>query len=251
LKTLVVAHGDVAPSDREQLSGADMVIAADGGALALEGWGVRPNVVVGDFDSLGLERANAYRDGGATDARYPVAKDQSDLEIAMRFALETGAEDIVLLGILGGERLDHALVNAMLLADPAYRGRGVRAVFGGTMPAATLYARREFIDNNPHTVQALTNAIVRALLWLPHHSTEEVLQVVPEEYLMGNRAVYAASFERLRDTYSKDGRIPKKGVENAYQVLLAHNSAVRRAPVVWINQTYTNAFVEKALARYR
>ena len=132
MKTLVVAHGDVAPSDREQLSGADMVIAADGGAIALEGWGVRPNVVVGDFDSLGLERANAYRDGGATVARYPVAKDQSDLEIAMRFALESGAEDIVLLGILGGERLDHALVNAMLLADPAYRGRGVRAVFGGT-----------------------------------------------------------------------------------------------------------------------
>jgi NitT/TauT family transport system substrate-binding protein len=129
--------------------------------------------------------------------------------------------------------------------------KGVRAVFGGTMPAATLYARRDFIENNPRTVQALTNAIVRALLWLPHHSTEEVLQVVPEEYLMGNRAVYAASFERLRDTYSKDGRIPKKGVENAYQVLLAHNSAVRRAPVVWINQTYTNAFVEKALARYR
>jgi thiamine pyrophosphokinase len=132
LKTLVVAHGDVAPSDREQLSDADVVIAADGGALALESWGVRPNVVVGDFDSLGLDRANAYKDGGATVARYPVAKDQSDLELAMRFALESGAEDIVLLGILGGERLDHALVNAMLLADPAYRGRGVRAVFGGT-----------------------------------------------------------------------------------------------------------------------
>jgi thiamine pyrophosphokinase len=128
----VVAHGDLVPSDREQLSGADMVIAADGGALALEGWGIRPNVVVGDFDSLGLERAMAYRDGGATVARYPVAKDQSDLEIAMRFALESGAEDIVLIGILGGARLDHALVNAMLLADPAYRGRGVRAVFGGT-----------------------------------------------------------------------------------------------------------------------
>jgi thiamine pyrophosphokinase len=132
LKTLVVAHGDVAPSDRDQLSGADVVIAADGGALALEGWGVKPNVLVGDFDSLGLDRATAYKEGGATVARYPFAKDQSDLEIAMRFALETGADEIVLLGILGGERLDHALVNAMLLADPAYRGRGVRAVFGGT-----------------------------------------------------------------------------------------------------------------------
>ena len=59
------------------------------------------------------------------------------------------------------------------------------------------------------------------------------------------------SFERLRNTYSRDGLIPKKGVENSYKVLLAHNAAVRRAPVVWINQTYTNAFVEKALQKFR
>ena len=129
--------------------------------------------------------------------------------------------------------------------------KGVREVFGGSMPAATLYSRIDFIEKNPNTIQALTNAMVRALLWLQHHSTEDVLHVVPEEYLMGDRAVYASAFERLRGTYSKDGLIPKKGVENSYKVLLAHNGAVRRAPVVWINQTYTNAFVEKALQKYR
>ncbi|HXF16422.1 MAG TPA: ABC transporter substrate-binding protein, partial [Burkholderiales bacterium] len=96
-----------------------------------------------------------------------------------------------------------------------------------------------------------TNAIVRALLWLQHHTTEDVLNAVPPEYLLGDRALYAASFERLRATYSKDGMIPKKGVDNSYKVLLAHNPAVRRAPVVWINQTYTNTFVEKALQQYR
>ena len=129
--------------------------------------------------------------------------------------------------------------------------KGVRDVFGGSMPAATLYARADFIEQNPHTVQALTNAIVRALLWLQNSTTEDVLNTVPPEYLLGDKALYAASFERLRPTYSKDGVIPKKGVDNSYQVLLAHNAAVRRAPVVWINQTYTNAFVEKALQKYR
>jgi len=64
--------------------------------------------------------------------QFPVAKDQSDLEIAMRYAVDSRARDIVLLGILGGARIDHALTNAMLLADPAYRGRNVRAVYGGT-----------------------------------------------------------------------------------------------------------------------
>jgi NitT/TauT family transport system substrate-binding protein len=129
--------------------------------------------------------------------------------------------------------------------------KGVRDVFGGSMPAATLYARTDFIEQNPKTVQALTNAIVRALLWLQNSTTEDVLNAVPSEYLLGDRALYAAAFERLRPTYSKDGMIPKKGVDNSYKVLLAHNNAVRRAPVVWINQTYTNAFVEKALQKYK
>ena len=129
--------------------------------------------------------------------------------------------------------------------------KGVRDVFGGSMPAATLYARLDFIEQNPNTVQALTNAIVRALLWLQKSTTEDVLNAVPPEYLLGDRALYAASFERLRPTYSKDGMIPRKGVDNSYKVLLAHNTAVRRAPVVWINQTYTNTFVEKALHQYR
>jgi thiamine pyrophosphokinase len=128
----VVAHGDVAPSDREIARGADLIVAADGGALALERWGLTPHILVGDFDSLGTERLPGYRERGTTVVQCPVAKDQSDLEIAMRYALEGRADEVVLLGILGGERVDHALTNAMLIADPAYRGRGVRAVFGGT-----------------------------------------------------------------------------------------------------------------------
>ncbi len=128
--------------------------------------------------------------------------------------------------------------------------KGVRDVFGGSMPAATLYSRIDYIERNPQTIQALTNAMVRALLWLRRSTIEDVLKTVPEEYLLGDKALYAASFERLRSTYSKDGLIPKKGVDRSYKVLLEHNSAVRRAPVVWINQTYTNAFVEEALRKY-
>ena len=128
----MVAHGDVAPSDREIAATADLVVAADGGALALERWGLTPNTLVGDFDSLGIERAAAYRERGVNVVQFPVAKDQSDLEIAMRYAVDSRANEIVLLGILGGARIDHALTNAMLLADPAYRGRNVRAVYGGT-----------------------------------------------------------------------------------------------------------------------
>lgn len=136
MKAVVVAHGDVYPSDRDELAGADLVIAADGGALALEKWGVVPRLIVGDLDSLGRDRAAKLGEKGATVIPFPAAKDESDLELAMRYAIESRAEDIVVLGLFAGERLDHALANAMLLADPTYRGRGVRALYGGTQVRA-------------------------------------------------------------------------------------------------------------------
>lgn len=128
---------------------------------------------------------------------------------------------------------------------------GTKAIFGGTLPAATLYAKRAFIEAHPETVQALTNAMVRALLWLRDASTEDVLNTVPPEYLLGDKALYTAAFEKVRSAYSKDGRFSKKGVQSSYEVLFQHNGAVRRASVLWLNETYTNDFVERALRTVR
>lgn len=141
MRTVVVAHGDVDAADRDLVAGAEMVIAADGGALALERWGITPNLVVGDFDSLGRDRAAALGAQGATVVPFPAEKAESDLELAMRFAFESGADDIVILGAFGG-RLDHALANVLLLADPAYRGWSVRAVQGRTQVRAVHGGKR-------------------------------------------------------------------------------------------------------------
>lgn len=127
---------------------------------------------------------------------------------------------------------------------------GVRSVFGGPLPAATLYAKAAYIQQNPGTVQALTNAMVRALKWLQQATPDEVADTVPPEYLLGDRALYLTAYRKLRNTYSKDGRIPKALVKNSYETLLQHNTAVRRAPVLWLEQTHTNAFVERALKQY-
>jgi thiamine pyrophosphokinase len=131
LKAVVVAHGEVLTRDRDALADAAMVIAADGGSLTLERWGVVPDLLVGDLDSVSKEMAADLGRRGARIIPFPPAKDQSDLELAMRYALESGADDIVILGAFGG-RLDHALANVLLLADPAYRGVGIRAIQGET-----------------------------------------------------------------------------------------------------------------------
>ena len=132
MKAVVVAHGDVDPHDRDELEGADLIVAADGGTLALEQWNVAPHAIVGDLDSLGMERALEYGARGVTVVPFATDKDESDLELAIAFAIERKADDIVLLGVFGGARFDHELANTLLLAADPYRGLRLRAVHGGT-----------------------------------------------------------------------------------------------------------------------
>jgi thiamine pyrophosphokinase len=130
LNAVVIAHGDVDPDDRAHLEGAELVVAADGGTLALERWGVVPHAIVGDLDSLGLERARAYEARGVVVVPYSPEKDESDLELAIAHAIRAKADDILLLGILGGARFDHEIANTLLIAADSYRGRKLRAVRG-------------------------------------------------------------------------------------------------------------------------
>jgi thiamine pyrophosphokinase len=130
MKAVVIAHGDVDPRDRAHLEGADLIVAADGGMLALEGWNFVPHAIVGDLDSLGVERAAEFAARGVTVVPYSPEKDESDLELAIAYATTANADDIVLLGILGGARFDHELANTLLIAAEEYRGRRLRAVHG-------------------------------------------------------------------------------------------------------------------------
>jgi len=126
----VIAHGDVDPRDRAQLDGAELIVAADGGTLALERWNFVPHAIVGDLDSLGVDRAAEYAGQGVTVVPYSAEKDESDLELAIAYATTAKADDIVLLGILGGARFDHEIANTLLIAADAYRGRRLRAIRG-------------------------------------------------------------------------------------------------------------------------
>lgn len=161
-----------------------------------------------------------------------------------------GKATLYYLPLTLAERLGYFVDEGLNVEIHDYLDAQAGQSFGGSMPAATLYSRIDYIERNPQTIQDLTNAIARAALWLRRSTIEDVLKTVPEECLLGDNALYAASSERLRSIYSKDGLIPRKGLDRSCKVLLEHNPAVRRAPVIWIKQTYTNAFLEKPLRRY-
>src|SRR5438105_2389247 len=67
MRAVVVAHGDVLPSDRAVIGAQDYVVAADGGAFALERWKLLPHLIVGDMDSLG--DAGVVRDAPSRERR--------------------------------------------------------------------------------------------------------------------------------------------------------------------------------------
>jgi len=128
--------------------------------------------------------------------------------------------------------------------------KGTEHLFGGPMPAGCLYAPIEFIRKNPNTVQALTNAIVRADKWIQQASPQDLLKTVPEGYLLGDRALYLFSFSKVREAMSPDGYISDAGTKTTLRVIKGFNPDIK-PDAIKLELTYTNAFVKKANEKYK
>src|ERR1700730_113463 len=137
---------------------------------------------------------------------------------------------------------------AVLLIADTRSEAGTKAVFGSAeMPAASLYAPISFVQKNPNTVQALSNAIVRALLWLQKATPDQIVATVPPEYLLGNKDISLARYNKVKAAYSPDGMFSEAGAKNTLAYLAAFNPAVKPADIK-LAQTYDNSYVQKALA---
>jgi thiamine pyrophosphokinase len=119
MRAIIFANGD--PSDPEIVkhwaAQADLIIAADGGMRNALSVDVLPHVVIGDLDSLDeADRAQLGRSEVQLIV-YPTRKDYTDLELALQYAVQQGATEIIILSALGG-RWDQSLANLLLLTLP-------------------------------------------------------------------------------------------------------------------------------------
>ncbi len=122
---------------------------------------------------------------------------------------------------------------------------GTRALFGGTNPAAVLYANGSFIDGRPEIMQKLVTAFVKTLAWLETATPEAIAESVPPEYLLGDRALYMRAVAASRESYSRTGIIPEDGMKSTFAMLQALDPEIATAKVD-LAKTFTDRFVRAA-----
>ncbi|MBU3730504.1 MAG: transporter substrate-binding domain-containing protein [Beijerinckiaceae bacterium] len=123
--------------------------------------------------------------------------------------------------------------------------KGTIDLFGGSNPAAVLYMKREFMQKNPNTVQALTNALYKALVWIAKATPEEISAVVPQEYLLGDKDLYILAVKNSKPTYSLNGIVSAAGMKSTNDMLVQFDDEMKNTKVD-VTKTFDDRFAKKA-----
>ena len=128
MRAVIFGNGEILEYDfcREFLEDS-FVVCCDGGLNHAKKLGIVPHYIVGDLDSVSEEVLNHYKDLGVPIEKFPEKKDETDLKLGVEFAVNHGADEVILLGAIGS-RIDHTLANMQLLY--CLLKKGIRACIG-------------------------------------------------------------------------------------------------------------------------
>lgn len=118
---LIIGNGDDVERCYFDNINFDYIIFADGGLEKAEKLNLRPNLILGDFDSVDTAVLEHYKKLNIETVTFPPEKDYTDMELAVEHAVKKGFKDIVLIGATG-TRLDHTLANIQLLEKYHHQG---------------------------------------------------------------------------------------------------------------------------------
>ena len=126
-RCLIFANGTLPDLDsaRRLIRADDFIICADGGTRHALTLGLLPRVIIGDLDSVPEGQAQQMIDQGVEVFQFPRDKNETDLELALEYAIEQNHREIVIVAALG-DRLDQTLGNIALLTDPRYSKFDIR-----------------------------------------------------------------------------------------------------------------------------
>jgi thiamine pyrophosphokinase len=130
-RAIIFANGVLKIPKKIQNTIADdnLIITADGGTRHCIALGITPHVVIGDFDSLSNEDIQKLEKSGTQLVRYPSIKDETDLELALQYALSREVEEMIIYGGLG-DRMDMSIANLLLMTLHEYKNVRIRFLDG-------------------------------------------------------------------------------------------------------------------------
>ncbi len=136
-------NGEFEKSDRltKQINQADLLVAVDGGLQHVMASGLTPHIIIGDLDSIDATDLENYENNGVDVVKFPVHKDETDLELAVDYVLSLGFKEILILGATGG-RTDHFFGNILFFSNPKYLSYRIRIL---TKKSEIFYCTRQQI----------------------------------------------------------------------------------------------------------
>jgi NitT/TauT family transport system substrate-binding protein len=160
-----------------------------------------------------------------------------------------------------GDQLD-ALVNLdpavtqlestgdVVVLNDSRNEEGSKIAFGGDYLAGCLYVKSEFIQQNPKTAQAMSNAIVHAMQWLKTASIDDILKSLPPEYYRADEAVFRKAVQKNLSSFTWDGIVTEAAARNVLESISVLEPALKTAKIE-LSKTYNNAFTERSLEKYK
>ncbi len=177
-RIVVFANGEL--PDRQKalslLQPSDEIVCADGGTRLALSLGLEPNVIIGDLDSIEPAARESALASGAKVQQYPHDKNETDLELALRYAVAQAPSSIVVIGALG-RRLDQtigniALLTAAELADVDVRlDDGLEEAFFCRSQAEIRGERGEIVSLIPWGATPAQGVHTEGLRWTLHGET--------------------------------------------------------------------------------
>lgn len=196
--------------------------------------------------------------GSSTDffLKYMLAQNGLDPNAASVVAVGVGATSVAAMNqgqIDAAVTVDPALTHLQkehpdlrILVDTR-KEADTHALFGSDYPAATLYARVEWLDEHPEEAQALAAAIVETLHYIHSTPPEEIAAKMPPNLVGPEPEIYLASLNNSMEMISETGLLDQAGAESVLKVMSFNLPEVAEADID-LSKTFTNAFVEKVQA---
>ena len=129
IRAVIISNGEV--KNREffikLIKKSDYIIAVDGGSKHAKNFGLIPDLIIGDLDSISKEDYFYFQKKGTTFLRYDPIKDKTDVHLAIEHVMKSEFKEILLICVFG-DRIDHIIANIFLLLKVVEAGIKIKII---------------------------------------------------------------------------------------------------------------------------